>query len=160
MQSLRQAALCLHALSKRDQQWLLDALPSRHCASLQGMLRELTLMGIPKDSSLIPTLDGFPLSNDADQYPLDTPERMLADMEAEVVLSHLENESDVVVAILLSVRQWPWSDALCNACPKAANDTAALCVSAIVQRTVMELLVRRIEHAGLAPSSATHGRGY
>jgi hypothetical protein len=50
---VRRAALLLHALDGDSQNWLLTRLPDQRRAELQGLLSELSQLGIPRESELV-----------------------------------------------------------------------------------------------------------
>ena len=57
MSGVRQAALCIHGLSPKDQKWILKKLPRQQRLTIKGMLRELSAIGIPADQEWLPQIE-------------------------------------------------------------------------------------------------------
>lgn len=118
MHSLRRAALCLHALSKADQKWLLNALPSEHRQSLKGMLKELRMMGIPADSSLIPSVDDEAKDSVVAELQAERDVRSIIDRADEQQIRQIfDNEAPEIIATLLACCKWSWADSYLKSLP-------------------------------------------
>lgn len=118
MHSLRRAALCLHALSKADQKWLLNALPSEHRQSLRGMLKELRVMGIPADSSLIPPADDEAKDNVVAELQTEHDMRSIVNgADEQQVRQIFDNEAPEIIATLLVSCNWSWTDSYLKSLP-------------------------------------------
>jgi len=118
---VRQAALTLHAMAPQDAAWLLQQLPAIEAVELQALLEELRSLGIPSDPTLLDELrmgDGvFPVPAarvGVDVHKL-TVEAMMDELgaaRADLLLHILKPEPVALLAFLLSMRSWPWADAL------------------------------------------------
>lgn len=112
MESMRRAALCLHALSPADRRWMLRMLPDEQSVALKSMLHELKAMGIPRDPDLVGLKDAV----ESDSAVL--PERQAAARErvdkAELaaLASVLEGEPRELVAAVIGGEEWSWQKAL------------------------------------------------
>lgn len=114
MQNNRGVALKLHSLHDEDQRWLLSQLPDDTRHEIEGLLAELTELGIPRlplhelekgvEAGLRPEL----LEQEAEQ----SSEAAVIIDEAEVsqILKLAESEPAEVMGILLSLSQWRWQE--------------------------------------------------
>lgn len=120
---VRQAALTLHAMAPQDAAWLLQQLPPIEAAELQSLLEELRSLGIPSDPGLLDELrkDGeaprpsAPASAGAagtDGLPLEALAMELDAADAHRLLPLLKPEPVALLALLLSMRSWAWTDSL------------------------------------------------
>jgi hypothetical protein len=105
-QSLRKAALAVHALAAPDRAWVLQALPRNHREELEPLLAELKALGIPADRSLY-------LATDA---ALREPELAWPETLDAATLTALSNtlakEPEQVTQALLAIRPWSWGPRL------------------------------------------------
>lgn len=107
MDAYRQAAICLHGLEDHDRDWLLSRLPKEHSAVLTGLLSELKMLGIPRETSL--SRDLLPDSDAAaNRGALKTDLAELEQASPEAVWSLLRNEPDSVLRALIMDRDWAW----------------------------------------------------
>jgi len=95
--SMRRAALTLHALSDRDQRWLLERLPVRQSGTLRGLLHELQSLGIPAD--MLPGIEG---ANDAAHALAETAAAEEAHVDMDRARVWAQKEADWAVAQTLS----------------------------------------------------------
>lgn len=121
---VRQAALTLHAMAPRDSAWLLQQLPAIEAAELQSLLEELRGLGIPSDPGLLDALresheapQAFALAGTAGmtgtgELSLDDLKRELDDARAELLLPILKAEPVALLACVLSLKSWSWTDSL------------------------------------------------
>jgi hypothetical protein len=105
-QSLRKAALAVHALAAPDRAWVLQALPRNHREELEPLLAELKALGIPADRSLYRETDAVPPE----------PELSWPDKLDGATLSTLSNtltrEPEQLTQALLAIRPWCWGPRL------------------------------------------------
>ena len=118
---VRQAALTLHAMAPQDSAWLLRQLPPIDAAELQSLLEELRGLGIPSDPGL---LDELSKGNEASResalagrsgtadLSLDDLKHELDGARAELLLPILKLEPVALLAFLLSLKSWQWTDSL------------------------------------------------
>ncbi len=102
---LRKAALTLHALSRRDQAWLLQHLLPSTRAPLQSMLKQLRALGIAPgmgsdDTALLPAQENTAL-NAAEVTLVDA-------ASASRVAAVLARQPEQLQAVLLNMRPWRW----------------------------------------------------
>jgi len=108
----RKAALLLHNMPAIDRDWLLERLPTAQRETLQILLTELTRLGIPVDRSLLDEVI------DIQGHAVPTPGvqmqtvRELFAVDANLVVAVLKDEPAVLIAHLLLIQDWPWSDIL------------------------------------------------
>lgn len=132
---LRQAALTLHALAQDDQMWLMAQLSQAERSALSPMLDELRELGITCQPELVayalcnePALDG------ADDHSADvmgevqdteayssqqtaphlepSPIELLSQVNVTDLLKVVRHEAPVLVARLIQMHPWPWSQDL------------------------------------------------
>lgn len=118
---VRQAALTLHAMAPRDAAWLLQQLPAIEAAELQSLLEELRGLGIPSDPEL---LDALRQSHEAPREPalvgtaaagepcLEDLKHELDGARADLLLPILKAEPVALLAFVLSLKSWSWTDSL------------------------------------------------
>jgi hypothetical protein len=117
---VRHAALTLHAMAPHDAAWLLQQLPAMEAAELQSLLEELRGLGIPSDTRL---LDALRQDDDTPRPPfagkagtrgltLEALKRELDGARAELLLPILKPEPLPLLALLLSLNSWAWTDSL------------------------------------------------
>ncbi|WP_322402003.1 hypothetical protein [Massilia luteola] len=143
MRGYRQAAVALHGMNREDRAWLLGELDRGQCAVLEGLMRELDELGFPA----APDLAGSDLGGPA--VPLNGPRETLALAPAEDVAAVLEREPVLLVAQLLNVCDWPWTEQLLAslAAPRRSAIRAAMAgVSAAPSRDrfLIEQLAARL----------------
>lgn len=97
----RRAALLLHALPAADQRWLLKRLPEASRSSVLPLLAELRDLGMPR----VPV--EAVLGGSADSPSV---EAALDHLRPQQVVEALAGEPPVLVARVLQMRQWPWTD--------------------------------------------------
>lgn len=102
--SPRRAALLVHALPLRDQEWLLGSLPPHHRVELELLLEELRDLGIPPDESLLRDVveAAAPGAGAAQRLEQLTPQQVAA------LVDLLRKEPPQLVATLLAARPWTW----------------------------------------------------
>ena len=111
MSDLRKAALTLHALTDGDRTWLLDRLEPAQRQSLEALLCELANLGIPPDARLLQR--AVAAANDGNEAP---PARATLDTLApEDVQALLRGEPAGLVARVLAVQAWTWSEGFLRA---------------------------------------------
>lgn len=117
----RQAALTLHAMAPHDAAWLLQQLPVAEGAELQPLLEELRSLGIPSDPRLLDDLRQSAAregdSASIGYVPIQelSLEGLIRELDAahtEVLLPILKSEPAALMAFLLSLKFWSWSDSL------------------------------------------------
>jgi hypothetical protein len=105
-QSLRKAALAVHALAAPDRAWVLHALPRDHREELEPLLAELKALGIPADPSVYRETDAAPREPE-----LAWPDTL--DAATLAALSHtLAGEPEQLTHALLAVQSWSWGPRL------------------------------------------------
>lgn len=105
-QSLRKAALAVHALAPTDRAWMLEALPRNQREELEPLLAELKALSIPVDPSLLPEPDPAPRQPEL-AWPDTLDEATLA------ALTHtLSAEPEQLTHTLLAIRLWSWQERL------------------------------------------------
>lgn len=105
-QSLRKAALAVHALAPADRAWVLDALPRNQREELEPLLAELKALGIPADPSLHREPDPA-----AREPQLAWPDTL--DEATLAALSHtLSSEPEQLTQSLLAIQPWSWGSRL------------------------------------------------
>jgi hypothetical protein len=120
----RKTALLVHALATRDREWLYGHLPDSERASVQALVTELESLGIPADATLLDEVRGATgaarpkprdgISQVDGPESLQTERRGDTDLEAldgadpDVLASILADEPPGLIAVLLSLREWPW----------------------------------------------------
>jgi hypothetical protein len=120
---VRHAALTLHAMAAHDAAWLLQQLPAIEAAELQSLLEELRSLGIPSDPGLVDELrkgaeaPGQPAPANmgaagTDGLPLEALIDELDAAHADRLLPILKPEPALLLALLLSMKSWAWSDSL------------------------------------------------
>ena len=101
----RQAALMLHALSRRDQAWLLRRLMPATRAGLKALLGQLRQLGIAPGLQSI----GTALPPAQERVSLDAADVALVDAaSAELVAAVLARQHGQVQAALLNLHPWRW----------------------------------------------------
>lgn len=115
MSGYRQAALCIHGLSPKDQKWILKKLPRQQRLTIKQLLRELNAIGIPADQDWLPKVEQK-IKNEKLDKSFDGDS--MADIKT-VDAAPLQNikklligESDEMVARILAIRHWKWSEQL------------------------------------------------
>lgn len=103
--SMRSAALTLHALPEEDRRWMLRALSQADGERLAPLLQELQSLGIPRDASLLAHLQRPATKKPAWPEALD-PRRV------DALLQVLAGEPSGVAHKLLSLRAWKWAPTL------------------------------------------------
>lgn len=118
---VRQAALTLHAMAPHDAAWLLGQLPPVEAAELQSLLEELRGLGIPSDPGLLdelskgnkaPQVSAFAGKAGTADLSLEDLKRELDGARAELLLPILRPEPAALLAFLLSLNSWQWTDSL------------------------------------------------
>lgn len=108
MEDYRRAALCLHALSDVDRDWVLAQLSESHRASLRPLLDELVELGLPRASAELAwddsALDG----------PVDVPGYVapINAASADTVFRLLQREHGAAIALILEYYPWQWREAV------------------------------------------------
>lgn len=107
-ESLRQAALTVHALPDADRAWLLQSLSPLQRETLRPLLAELEELGIPRDPGLLPSIHREAAHRRAMAA---WPESL--DAAGIAALSRvLEREPAGVTRMLLAIHPWDWVDEL------------------------------------------------
>jgi hypothetical protein len=124
----RQAALLLHAMLPTDREWLLNQLPVNDRSKLQAMLGELTSLGIAPEPDLVKTV-AHEIDVTNKKEPIidfagmaecgvskiktsgDAIEFLLSASPTDIV-QILRSEPPGLIARLLRIYSWPWSDEL------------------------------------------------
>lgn len=113
---VRRAALLLHAMAPADRDWVLRQLSPGGHDRLRELLRELNELGIPRDPALLKHFAVAPLARDAarqvealpDELSAATPAETIAAADPARLAAILSGEPAELLALLLSVRDWPW----------------------------------------------------
>lgn len=112
-QRLRQAALSLHALHRRDREWLLRRLLPGMRAGLRTLLRELRALGIAPGIGVLgdalPEAQEGLVLNAADTAIID------AASAAEILGLFANDAQQRLPAILMRLRAWRWREAVWDA---------------------------------------------
>ncbi|MBV1787724.1 hypothetical protein KQ940_06605 [Marinobacterium sp. D7] len=107
----RKIALQLHALNKKDSQWILDQLGARDRDSVAVLLDELVELGIPRDQPLLTdsAIEEL-IQNERGEEPSQpsSTEAIIARAGTEEIVNVLSSESDDVIGLVLSISDWPW----------------------------------------------------
>jgi hypothetical protein len=169
MSEMRRAALTLHALQENDRRWVLRQLDARAQQALQGLLAELTELGIPADGTLIEQALRAPHTT---QQAAEQAEwrRELAASDPECLQAVLGREPPALVARILDAGPWPWERGLLGSLPSGRRDAV---ISArgdvtsrvgsgeldawLAQRLHARWAARAIEVADMAPISREAG---
>lgn len=135
----RKAALLLHAMSPDDQQWILAQLLPAQRATLLALLLEIKELGIPADQAFLsqvistashPARSPDNTAIDASEPGPEAPLAMLEQAYPVMLGEILRDESAGLIARVLALQAWPWSDALLEQ------------LNPVKRRRVEELLVR------------------
>jgi hypothetical protein len=111
---LRQAALALNALHKRDQEWLLRRLLPGPRNALRSLLNELRSLGIARGLSLTPAS----LPEARENSSLNKSDVAVIDAaDPGTILALLSRYPDQFMATLLAARSWPWAQAIWEQLP-------------------------------------------
>lgn len=113
---MRQAALFLHSLNKKDQKWLLKQLPANKKAQLLLLLDELKSVGIPGGQNWLPSVNEDSPQDLSKEF---SPESIsciaiIDSASIEQVKKTLLGEPDVIIATVLAVRRWSWKEQFLN----------------------------------------------
>jgi len=113
---IRQAALYLHSLNKRDQKWLLKQLPADKKAQLQALLEELKSVGIPGGQNWLPSVKEDASQDLSKEFSPESISNIaiIDSASIEQVKKTLLGEPDVIIASVLSVRRWSWKEQFLN----------------------------------------------
>lgn len=157
---LRRAALMLHAMTPADCEWMLRQLPVASGERLRQLLGELADLGIPRDATLLKQLRAAPAAVREPVLEVESPPAKpafasTADAIAAADPAHLatvlREEPAELVAMLLSLRDWPWREALLRQIgPLKARHIMAQYAGATTrhgsasERVVLEALLRRL----------------
>jgi len=113
MPELRQAALCIHGLSYKDQKWVLKKLPKQQRLAIKGMLRELDSIGIPTDQDWLPQVEEQVNTENFDKS-FDEVMMKKIDVIDKASLFDIKKlllvESDDFVASVMVARHWSWQE--------------------------------------------------
>lgn len=101
----RRAALALHGLGPEDKNWILSELPEHDRAALESLLDELGELGfeagVSHDQSALITEPVQPSS----RY-------RVATASVDQIVAALNGEPAALIAQLIRMERWPWSDAM------------------------------------------------
>ena len=136
-ESLRAAALTLHALPEEDRQWMLRALSREDVDKLAPLLQELQSLGIPRDTSLLVDLQRQATRKPGWPEALDT-------RRVNALLQVLASEPSGVARKLLSLRAWEWGPML-QAETGDAQLPAVRPHGARFEAVLLEVLERHVE---------------
>lgn len=133
MTAMRRAALILHALQPGDREWMLTQLDPQQRSGLRSLLAELAELGVVSDPLLVREAVGHEalLANDE---PVSTIAAIAA-APAHAAATVLAGEPAAVVAVALSLHEWPWHGALLDT---LGNAKRAHVESLIAKRTTQE----------------------
>lgn len=115
----RKAALLLHAMSPKDQGWVLEHLPVDQRGELRDLLAELIDLGIPVDRSLLSEVvstsspSPLPAAASAGIAPLPrdkSNEQGLESADIALLSRVLKDEPTGLIARLLNLSNWPWTE--------------------------------------------------
>ncbi len=108
----KKSALALYNLDENDQSWILDNLSESQSKKLKLLMNELSEIGIEKNDSVISDIlkDNSSLTSD-DEAPSEYIEitKKLDELTPTEIFSILSDEPPAMVAMVLSVKNWPWS---------------------------------------------------
>lgn len=148
----RKAALSLYGLGKADQKWLLSRLPESERNQVKNMLHQLQAMGVPQDHDL---LDDIRRQTNGKTRTLNTTHagiqksiNVIDSAPVEAVIAILDQELDWVIAILLEVHDWTWTQAFLVTLDE--DHRAAVCQAAKQASTFVSDKLRHALIAGLA----------
>jgi hypothetical protein len=153
----RRAALVAHAMPEGDRAWLLDELQPTHRVVLSGLLKELQLLGVPRDASLLEDFTRPPLVRQP-STPLGELQS-LGTGEVAGLAELMEFEPPLLVSRLLAAGDWPWRQQLLDALSAGRRDAvlgfqslarAPRLEQALCEHTARCLRQRR-QTAGFAP---------
>lgn len=101
----RRAALLLHALAPVDRDWMLAQLSAPQRATLEPLLTDLEILGIPPDPELF---------REVLQAPATAPAApaSLAQADPRILADVLKDEPVGLTVQLLACGPWPWAEAL------------------------------------------------
>ena len=173
----RQAALMLHAMPPQDCAWLLRNLPTAQSAQLEVLLEDLRSLGILADPTFLAQVQkmpatAFPPSRDTSSESrqpavhtsassLDDSAQRLESARVDILAAILKSEPAVLVALLLSMRNWSWHDELLEAMSMSQRLAVRRCLgirenrslpicsedAALLRRTLLERLSQRYVEA-------------
>ena len=103
---LKKTALRIHALSKKDQKWIMSELPYEVREDVQIMLDQLKRFGIPKDQTWMDVareeIEGEP-ENKSDELI-----KVVDKMNISEVKDVLDGLAEHVLVAILSIYPWAW----------------------------------------------------
>lgn len=159
---VRRAALLLHAMAPADREWILRHLPDAGKDKLQELLRELAALGIPRDAALLKQIAAAPAAArepilEVEALALEqagaSPAEVIAAADPARLAAILRDEPTELVTALLSLRDWPWRDALLRhvgpvkarqVAQRQAEAGAAIRPGSSSERVMLAALLRRL----------------
>ena len=109
----KKASLVLYGLGASDRQWVLDNLPKAQSERLGALIAELTDIGVsPYDNALkdiLQTSDLSDASRHDDSLEYAEMVKRIDHFSVESIEDILSDEPAEMVAMVLSVKNWPWS---------------------------------------------------
>lgn len=126
MNMYRKAAVFLHGLAAADRDWLLARLSEPQRNVLDGLLKELSSLGIPQVPTILAEV-GRLRFEDREEAPLraGAPAHIAAMASAtpEALWLILEHQPNAVVSAVLSAEAWPWHDGLLELIPPGRRES-------------------------------------
>jgi hypothetical protein len=117
MSGYRRAVVALHEVCEQDRNWILALLPATERATLECYLDELKGLGFTSDAALSQpdsldgsTSGGSPMQATPDDARLSAGRLRSASAHRIVVI--LSNEPPSLVAQIMAIEAWPWTDSV------------------------------------------------
>ena len=115
MTAYRKAAAALYSLGEADRQWVLAGLPEVDRTTLSGYLDELASLGFAPVAS---GPDDAPAAIAGPRQPIE----FLRDATAGELLALLDGEPSSLLAQLLAIENWQWTDSFMQKLPPVRQD--------------------------------------
>jgi hypothetical protein len=109
----RRAALCLHAMTPSDREWLMAELAPGHRLPLQELLGELRTLGVQPDPMLLEAanvgLSAAAVPQDTRTHDRHSMAAALGRIDPAMLCALLAKEPDALIGRVLAMQDWPWS---------------------------------------------------
>lgn len=110
----RRAALCLHAMTPSDREWLMAELAPGHRQPLQELLGELRTLGVQPDPMLLEAANvrlsaAAAVPQDTRTHDRRSMAAALGRIDPATLCPLLAKEPDALIGRVLAMQDWPWS---------------------------------------------------
>ncbi|HEX8611918.1 MAG TPA: hypothetical protein VF800_11580 [Telluria sp.] len=161
MSGYRRAAVALHALTRKDRAFILEALPGSDQTALLACLAELDELGFARDPASLEEVLGSAAPAPAGAG-LGPTERLARATSAQM-FALLDDEPSVLVAQVLGVQRWVWGEPCLALFGAARQDKIRAALAAPVAAParaafLVTALAARLDQA--APASGPSGSGF